>query len=201
MEDRPRTLKDKSLKEIRPAKGGVKLKPKNPRPPKPKQQQERQVVQGVQPPPDVPLENLEPPTEEAARMISQINEAKKNLIESMRGFSRLLNDSKLPENRSEREKQEETLIINELIRSAQTVERLEPGEGMMSLCVFATRLSLSLRNAGNKLAHKNHLLERRIEQLEKEAGVEPILEDPKAKEKQLLLEQAEKLGLKINIED
>lgn len=147
------------------------------------------------------LDNLEPPTEEAARLVTQINNAKQTLIESMRGFSRLLNDAKLAENRSEREKQEETLIINELIRSVQAVERLEPGEGMMSLCVFATRLSLSLRNLNNKLSHKNHLLEQRVSQLEKAAGIEPPKDDPKAKEKQFLLEQAEKLGLKINIED
>ena len=119
----------------------------------------------------------------------------------MRSFNRLLNDSKLPENRSEREKQEETLIINELIRSVQAIEKLQPSEGVMSLCVFATRLSLSLRNAGNKLAHQNYLLEKRIEQLEKNAGIEPPKEDPKAREKQLILEQAEKLGIKINIED
>jgi hypothetical protein len=155
----------------------------------------------VQPPADTLAENLEPPTEEAARLVSQINNAKKALIDSMRSFNRLLNDSKLPENRSEREKQEETLIINELIRSVQAIEKLQPSEGVMSLCVFATRLSLSLRNAGNKLAHQNYLLEKRIEQLEKNAGIEPPKEDPKAREKQLILEQAEKLGIKINIED
>lgn len=119
----------------------------------------------------------------------------------MRGFNRLLSNSTLPENKSEREKQEETLVINELIRSSQTVERLEYGEGMMSLCVFATRLSLSLRNAGNKLSHKVHILEQRIEQLEKANGIEPPKEDVKAKEKQFLIEQAKKLGVKINIED
>jgi len=119
----------------------------------------------------------------------------------MRSFSRLLGDHTLTENKSEREKQEETLVINELIRSAQSVERLERGEGMMSLCVFATRLSLSLRNANNTQLHKMSILEKRITQLEKAAGIEPPKEDLKAKEKQFLIEQAEKLGLKINIED
>jgi len=45
------------------------------------------------------------------------------------------------------------------------------------------------------------ILEKRITQLEKAAGIEPPKEDLKAKEKQFLIEQAEKLGLKINIED
>lgn len=200
MEDRPKTLQSKDPKDIRPAGGGVKLRPKRPPTERPKVKPPR-VVQNVQPPPDVQLENLEPPTEEAAKLVSQINNAKNALIEAMRGFSRLLSDSKLAENRSERDKQEETLVINELIRSVQTVERLEPGEGLMSLCVFSTRLSLSLRNVNNKLSHKNHLLEQRVSQLEKAAGIEPPKEDPKAKEKQFLIEQAEKLGLKINIED
>jgi hypothetical protein len=199
MEDQHRTLKNKELKEIRPAGGGVKMRSKNPALPKPKQQEPR-VMQNVQPPPNTSAENLEPPTEEAARLISQINNAKQALIEAMRGFSRLLGDLTLPENRSERGKQEETLIINELIRSVQAVEQLERGEGLMSLCVFATRLSLSLRNTSNKLSHKIYILEKRIEQLEKATGIEFPKEDPKAKEKQLLIEQAEKLGIKINIE-
>jgi hypothetical protein len=127
--------------------------------------------------------------------------AKQELIEAMRGFSRLLGDYTLSENKTERDKQEETLIVNELIRSSQAVERLERGEGVMSLCVFATRLSLSLRNINNKNLYKMSLLEKRISQLEKAAGVEPPKEDIKSKEKQFLMEQAEKLGIKINIED
>ena len=202
MADQPRALKDKDLKDIRPARGGVKLRQKRPPKDEVRPRPERppaKVVRNVHSP-ESP-ENPEPPTEEAARLISQINRAKQRLVDSMRGFSKLLSDPKLLENRSEREKQEESSIINELISSAQSVESLEPGEGLMSLCVFATRLSLLLRNAGNGLSHKNYLLERRIEQLEDKLGVEPPKEDLKAKEKQFLLEQAKKLGLKINIED
>ena len=177
------------------------MRPKKPVMVEKKEPQDPRVVRDVQLPSDIRLENLEPPTEEAARLISKINDAKKTLIDAMRGFSKLLNDSKLAENRSEREKQEETLIINELIRSVQIVERMEPSEGLMSLCVFSTRLSLSLRNTNNKMSHKNYLLEKRVEQLEKAAGIDPPKEDPKSKEKQYLIDQAKKLGLKINIEE
>jgi len=188
-------LKNKDLKDIRPA-GGVKIKNKIEQ----RSQQNTKVIRNVQPP-EIPMEDLEPPTEEAAKIITKINNAKNALIDTMRDFSKLLSDSKLLENRSEKEKQEETTIINKLISAVQEVERLEPGEGTMSLCVFSTRLSLLLRNVNNKLSHKSFLLEKRVEQLEKAIGVEPPKEDPKAREKQFLIEQAEKLGLKINIEE
>lgn len=191
--EKPKTIRNKSLEEIRPAKG-VKLKPKSPPIEKPKQESPK-VIRNVEPP-----ENLEPPTEEAIKIVERIKKAKDELIIAMRNFNNLLNDTKLLENKSESDKNVEAEIIGELIRSTQMVEALEQGEGIMSLCVFSTRLSLSLRNHYNKIAYKNYLLEQRIANIEKSVGVKPPKEDPKAKEKQFLLEQAEKLGIKINIE-
>lgn len=144
---------------------------------------------------------MEPPTEEAIKLVNKINDAKQLLILAMRKFNKLLSDTTLQENKSEKEKQQEVNVINELILATEKVEMLQPKEGLMSLCVFATRLSLSLRNVNNLLSHKMYQLENRIEQLEKTIGVDPPKEDPKAREKKLLIEQAEKLGIKINIED
>ena len=197
MADRPKTLKEKQLKDIRPVQGSVRLQSK--RETSKKQRQPQKVIQNAQP--NIPMENLEPPTEEAAKIISQINNAKLKLVESMRRYSKLLDNSVLQENKSEKEKQEESYVINELVRAAQTTEKLEPGEGLMSLCVFSIRLSLLLRDANNKLSYDNYLLENRVKQLEKTVGVEPPKVDLKAKEKQLLLKQAKELGIKINIED
>lgn len=153
------------------------------------------MIQNVNPP-----ENIEPPTKEAVEIVERIKKAKEALLLAMRNFNSLLNDTKLLENKSENDKGVEANVINELIRASQEVEFLQPGEGVMSLCIFATRLSLSLRNSHNKIAHKNYLLEKRIENIEKAVGVKPPKEDPKSKEKLFLLEQAEKLGIKINIE-
>jgi hypothetical protein len=151
--------------------------------------------------PDVPNEEVEPPTEEAVKFISRLNNAKQELISVMREFSRLLNIKTLSINKTDKEKEHENRVIDELIRAAITVDRINPeqNEGVLSLSVFAARLSLLLRNAGNELAYEVQKLSDRVAVLE---GSEPRKEEPREDPaKKYILEEAKKLGLKISIEE
>ena len=150
--------------------------------------------------PSNPNEQIEPPTEEAAKFVSRLNNAKQELVSVMREFSRLLNIKTLPINKTDKEKEHEARVIDELIRAAITVDRINPeqSEGVLSLSVFAARLSLLLRNAGNELAYEVQKLSDRVAVLE---GVEPEGEPKEDPAKKYILEEAKKLGLKVSIED
>lgn len=142
---------------------------------------------------------IEPPTEEAAKLIARLNNAKQELIGVMREFNKLLNVKTLPINKSAQDKEEEAKIIHELIRAATAVDAINPSqqEGVLSLSVFATRLSLLLRDAGNKLAYEVQKLEERVSTLESQG----ITKEENDHAKEYILREAEKLGLKISIED
>jgi len=191
----------KELDQIRPARG-VKLKSKAPRPEKPKPERPRRISD-VQP--DVSAEQREPPTEDAIKFISQLNNAKQELVGTMKEFSKLLRIKTLSSNSSSKEKEHENRVIDELIRAAITVDRINAGqnEGVLSLSVFAARLSLLLRNAGNELAYEVKKLSDRVAVLEGESPVveEKDVDDQVELHKQYLLEEAKKLGIKISVED
>lgn len=186
----------KELDQIKPAIGGVKLKAKTQKRKKPEPEKSK-IINDVNP--EDTDGYIEPPTEEAARLIARLNNAKQELVSVMREFNKLLNVKTLPTNKSSHDKDEEARIIQELIRAATTVDSINPGqqEGVLSLGVFATRLSLLLRDAGNELAYKVKQLEERISVLESRGPVEKA--DSPAKE--YILKEAEKLGLKISVED
>jgi hypothetical protein len=151
-------------------------------------------------------QQIEPPTEEAAKLISKLNNAKQELISVMREFGKLLNVKTLPSNKSDKEKEHESRIIDELIRAAITVDRINPEqqEGVLSLSVFAARLSLLLRDAGNKLAYEVQTLNNRLCVLE---GEKPHVEEESEEEqrarkaKEYILKEAKKLGVKLSIEE
>lgn len=170
----------KELKDIRPAKGGVKIQ-KKPRPAQqPKQQAQPKVEQDVKPP--APLESLPPPTDEAVRFMTQLNEAKQGLIDAMQEFNKLLKNRKLAENKSVKENEEEQGVVNQLAVAAIAVESLNPGEGLLGVCILAVRQALALRDAGNALAYEVHQLKEKIAALEGKVGSieNDIYEEPNA---------------------
>jgi hypothetical protein len=188
----------RELESIRPAKGAVKTQKKGKIERNLKKPGSHKIISNINQ--NIPPERIEPPTEEAVKIVAKVNKAKDELIGAMRAFNNMLNSKKLLENTSEREKQSEQMIINELIRTSQVVENLQPTEGVMSMCIFAVRLAISLRNAGNSLAHKVMLLGNRVRTIENKLGIEVSEEDPKAKEKQKILEMAKELGIKVSID-
>ncbi len=190
----------RELDQIRPAGGGVKLKSKAPRPEKPKPERP-QRISDIQP--DVPIDQREPPTEDAIKFISQLNNAKQELVGTMKEFSKLLRIETLPVNSSSKEKEHESRVIDELIRAAVNVDRINVGqnEGVLSLSVFAARLSLLLRNAGNELAYKMKKLSDRITILENKNPEIEKVDNQAELHKKYILEEAKKLGIKISVED
>lgn len=143
-------------KKIRPATG-IKIKSKKEEISHPKK-----VIPNV----NTPIQEIEPPTEESARVLGQLQEYKNRLLKSMKDFGALMKVSKLPENKSEEEKKIEQNVIMELLSAAASVETLSPMEGALGVAVFAVRQSLSLRDAGNKLAYEVYQLEQRIKKIE-----------------------------------
>jgi len=132
--------------------------------PKPVKQERPQITQDVKP--DVPIETLPPPTDEAIRFTMQLNEAKQVLIDAMQVFNKLLKNRKLAENRSIKENEEEQSVVNQLAISALGVENLNPGEGLLGICILAIRQALVLRDAGNVLAYELYQLKEKYTLLE-----------------------------------
>jgi uncharacterized protein YdcH (DUF465 family) len=143
----------KDIGEIRQGPS-VKLKKREP-------VEEPQIVQDVK-----DLNNSEPPTEDALKLMAQLSGAKQKLFESMKEFNKLLNNRTLPENKSTVDKDLEQNVVNSLAQSAMVVEQLSPKEGLLAICILAIRQSLSLRDAGNEIAHRIISLENRISKLE-----------------------------------
>ena len=164
-ENRKRTLASRTdLSGLKP-KSTVKVKsrknaPQQNKPPvtKPK------VVQNV----SVPEEQIVPPTEEDAKILSRLNDAKIQLVSAMKAFNKLVSDQTLPENKSSKDKYQEQNVINGLVNAAQSVESLSPNEGVLGVCVFAVRQALSLRDAGNKLAYELHQVKNRLAKIEQD---------------------------------
>lgn len=122
-----------------------------------------------------PQEELQPPSEEATKLMAQMSVYKQNLVGAMKEFNKLLNVRTLVENKSVNEKDNEQNIVNKLAQAALSVEQLSPKEGLLALCILAIRQSLSLRDAGNEMAYKISQLEEKIKTLESNpANVEPI---------------------------
>jgi len=115
---------------------------------------------------DTPVENLPSPTDEAVKFMTQLNEAKQILIDAMQEFNKLLKNRKLAENRSIKENEEEQNAVSQLALAVLGVESLNPGEGMLGICILAVRQALTLRDAGNTLAYEIHQLKEKIVLLE-----------------------------------
>lgn len=181
----------KELDQIRPVKGAVKIKRKPNTEKvsyKKKQSKVIQDVGRVPNPEEMPL-----PNEDAVRIVAQLNRSKEDLMNAMRTFNHLLNDSILPENKSNKEKEYEQMVINQLAQSALEIEKFSPGEGVIGLCVLAIRQGLSLRDAGNSLAYRIHKLE------EKKLDPEKTIQVEEAKQK--VNELAKQLGVNIVIKE
>jgi hypothetical protein len=159
-------MRSKTLDEIRPASGGVKLKSRKPRPPKkPPVERPPRVVKDVA----SPQADLPPPTEEAARLVSEANAARTELMEAMRRINReVMSSSVLPENRSVEQEQSEKDAVHALCNAAIALERLNPGEGLLGMATLAVRQGILLRDAGNRLAYGMKLMERELNGLRRE---------------------------------
>ena len=138
------------------------------------------------------------PTEEAMNLSFKLNVANKEFMEAMRAFNRLLNDQTLQENKSIKDKELEQSVVNRLASSAITVENLSPIQGLLGLCILSIRQALSLRDAGNFLAHKLHEAEERIAKLE--IMIEKSNQTPDDAKKEYLKELAKEMGIKITLE-
>jgi hypothetical protein len=155
-------MPEKKLENIRPAKGAVKLKN---RPKTPPEKNQPNVNLGVAQ--DKPGQELPPPTEEASKIVMKLNELRQELMGSMRSFNELMKNSKLPENRSMKEKNEEQAVISKMVNVAGEIDKYSKGEGSLAVCIFAVRVALSVRDAGNYLAYEIHQLKERINDLGK----------------------------------
>jgi hypothetical protein len=158
-------MKNKKLDEIRPARTGVKLKRRAPEPPpQPKPKGKPRILQGVAP----VMAKLPPPTEEAAAILGTAVKAREALFDAIRHVNRVLMASKvLPENRSLEQENAEKEGVRALVDAATALEEASPGEGFLGMATLAVRQGLSLRDAGNRLAHQVENLRKEIEDLKR----------------------------------
>jgi hypothetical protein len=157
-------MKNKSLDEIRPAKGGVKLKSKSNR--ENRKKREMKVIR------DVPISQYEgdaPPTGEVTKALLKIDEAKKELFKAMQHLNKIVMKSKvLPENRSLEQERNEKLAVSRLVNAAINLDNLNPGEGTLGMTTIAVRQGILLRDAGNLLAYELSAVKNEINELKKE---------------------------------
>jgi len=151
----------KSLDDIVPASRGVKKRPKKPKPKAqpPEYLQRPKIQRDIMP---APRGEIDPPTEEAVRVMRRNNQAQGRLMESMKAINRLMGSTVLPENRSVQQEQEEKVSVGELVAAAMAMEKLSPGEGILAMATLAVRQGLSLRDAGNRLAYRLAEMEKRL---------------------------------------
>jgi hypothetical protein len=113
-----------------------------------------------------PIENMPAPTEDAMKMLTQLNEAKQGLLDAMRDFNRLLGNRTLKENRTIKDNELEQSVVVNLAQSAKMVEQLDLGEGILGLCILSLRQALTLRDAGNGLAYEIQKIKEKITNIE-----------------------------------
>lgn len=138
---------------------------------------------------------MPPPTEEAIKIMSKINAARQQLVQSMQSFNRILSSCVLPENRSVSEKDAEKEIISNMTKAASEIDKYSNGEGTLALSIFAVRQAIFFRDAGNKLAYEISELKRHIEILEKNIPRDEQEEAAKNK----ILELAKELGVEVTV--
>lgn len=183
-----RALQNKTrLEDIRPARG-VKVKQKEH--PREKNEPPR-IIQDVK-----PVGDFEPPTEEAMRLLAQSSTFKDNLMSSMMEFNGLLKIRTLPENKTEEERKKEQEIVSKLAQAALAVEDLSPKEGLLSMCILAVRQALSLRDAGNEIAHRIVQMENRMKKIEdkiENVNITPEIKKEVVDSKKQMLEMSDML--------
>ena len=176
----------KSLEEIKPAQGGVKLKRRDPEVKKEVKHNPPQIIQNVK-----PEDIMEFPTEEALKLVAKSSNSKEELLLAMREFNGLLKIRVLSENKTEDEKKQEQSVVSKLAQAALDVEDLSPHEGLLSLSILAIRQALSLRDAGNEMAYKISQLESKMKILEEKvdtikSSTPPTKSEVEAAKKQLV---------------
>lgn len=85
-------------------------------------------------------------------------------------FTRLMADTRLPDNIGPMDKSFENEIVRKLINYAMTVNsdpQENDGMGSISLVTLLIKTMFKMRNRANEMAYDRHLLERRVQHLEK----------------------------------
>lgn len=110
-------------------------------------------------------EQAEPPTEESARVLAELNTARQEFMAAMKDFNGLLSSRVLVENKSVKDKEQEQEITSRLVNTTKRIEDLtgHSNDAIIGLCVFAVRQALSLRDAGNKMAYELRLVKKELE--------------------------------------
>jgi hypothetical protein len=179
-------MQNKDLKDIRPAKG-VRT-------------QEKELKRPVGPPQIqknvIPDNNTQEPTEDALKLINEIRNNKDNLLSAMRNFNLAMRNKTLPENFSEADKNKDKAVIDELIVSAQNIEKYSLTEGYFALFINLLRGLMNNRDERNKLEFEIQTLKKRVLSLENGKNY-----DPAEEKKMELYNMAKELGIKIKIED
>lgn len=179
-------MQNKDLKDIRPARG-VKTAPVK---------EERKATVSPQIQKNVQFDDNQEPTEDALKLISEIRNSKDNLLMAMRNFNLAIRNKTLPENFSEAEKNKDKAVIDELIVSAQNIEKYSLGEGYFALFINLLRGLINSRDERNRLEFEIQTLKKRILSLENGKNYDP------AEEKKIeLYNLAREMGIKIKIED
>jgi len=117
----------------------------------------------------------DPPPPPAPFNVQQDHLTKKRDLElAFKGFHQLVQDKVLNINKSTAVKKTELQTIDQLVRSAQALDNINVGEGILALASIAIREQLIIRDRVNELEYELCKALRDINQLKQKLGVDDV---------------------------
>jgi hypothetical protein len=96
---------------------------------------------------------------------------KRALEDAFKSFHQLILSKVLDSNKSTATKNTETDIINKLVNSVVDLEKVNVGEGVLSLAVIAVREQLTMRDRINDLEYELYKTKREVNKIKDELGI------------------------------
>ena len=95
----------------------------------------------------LPKEEVPPPTEEAGRISGKLTALNQEFILLAKEINRSMNNSVLPENKTEMAKKREQELVSNIGEVVLRIEEISPARGLLGMCILNLRLALSLKDA------------------------------------------------------
>lgn len=119
--------------------------------------------------PTAPIPVPPPPIDQGV-INEQLKQARAKVEQAFKAFHQVLNNKKLERNKSDVEKEQERKISDELFRTAQELDRLNPGEGVMVVGSIGLRELLKTRDRMNEVEYTALLTRKELNELKQQLG-------------------------------
>ena len=118
-----------------------------------------------------PTLSAPPPLPTPATIEERLRKTRMNFEQSFKSFHELLGNKVLSTNKTKAENKQEKYIVDQVVKSCVSLDRINIGEGVMALSVVALREHLKIRDRVNELEYELELVKREVKNLKKELGI------------------------------